>query len=190
MFSIVKRNFAPLIVGGSPADIADFPYQVSIRHWGNHICGGSIINPTTIVTAAHCIILPVLALSVRAGSSNRLTGGQVISEVIGTPHPLYNSVTRENDIAILKLITPLQLGPDVQPIRIPSQGSVEGLAEGTLLTASGWGYTSDGSKVLSEQLLQVILPAVSQETCQDVHGKTVIKDSMFCAGKYYLIWLK
>lgn len=53
-----------------------------------------------------------------------------------------------------------------------------------------FGYNSDDSKVLSEQLLQVILPAVLQETCQDVHGNTIIKDCMFCAVKYYLIWLK
>lgn len=96
-------------------------------HYGNHICGGSIINPTTIVTAAHCIILPIISLTIRAGSSNRLNGGQVIPITISFIHPLYNSITRENDIAIMKLVQPLVFGSGVQPINIPSQGSSEGL---------------------------------------------------------------
>lgn len=42
------------IVGGFDIDIEMAPYQISLQRRGQHFCGGSIINPTTIVTAAHC----------------------------------------------------------------------------------------------------------------------------------------
>ncbi|XP_070393998.1 transmembrane protease serine 3-like [Dermacentor albipictus] len=43
------------IVGGRPAKQCEFPWQVSLQVNGYHICGGSIISPDTVVTAAHCL---------------------------------------------------------------------------------------------------------------------------------------
>ena len=47
------------IVGGSNADISDYPWQVSLqlRSGGSwyHICGGSIIDNKWVVTASHCV---------------------------------------------------------------------------------------------------------------------------------------
>lgn len=42
------------IVGGENADIADYPYQVSIMIENYHACGGSILSNSFILTAAHC----------------------------------------------------------------------------------------------------------------------------------------
>lgn len=41
------------IVGGSPVDIRERPFQVSIKT-GQSLCGGAIIGPSWIITAAHC----------------------------------------------------------------------------------------------------------------------------------------
>ncbi|XP_014474147.1 PREDICTED: trypsin-2-like [Dinoponera quadriceps] len=43
------------IVGGFMAKEGQFPYQVSLRSYGSHYCGGSIIGETHILTAAHCV---------------------------------------------------------------------------------------------------------------------------------------
>lgn len=44
------------IVGGQLAATAQFPFQVSLRYFGSHICGGSIISENYILTAAHCVV--------------------------------------------------------------------------------------------------------------------------------------
>lgn len=45
----------PRIVGGRDAEINQFPYQISLRLYNQHICGGSIISKNYIITAAHCV---------------------------------------------------------------------------------------------------------------------------------------
>lgn len=44
------------IVGGEPADITEFPWQVRILDHGKHLCGGSILSEWWILTASHCLI--------------------------------------------------------------------------------------------------------------------------------------
>lgn len=57
------------IVGGTAASLGEFPYIVSIQNNGRHFCGGTLVNPTTIVTAAHCAVNQVASsLTVRAGT--------------------------------------------------------------------------------------------------------------------------
>jgi len=50
------------IVGGEEAPLHEFPWQISLRNLGSHICGGSIINSNQVITAAHCVegALPVM----------------------------------------------------------------------------------------------------------------------------------
>nr|CAD7205937.1 unnamed protein product [Timema douglasi] len=43
------------IIGGEPASNNQFPYQVSLSISGYHVCGGSILTPTIVLTAAHCV---------------------------------------------------------------------------------------------------------------------------------------
>lgn len=42
------------IVGGSDADIANYPYQIALFFGQGHTCGGSILNTNTVISAAHC----------------------------------------------------------------------------------------------------------------------------------------
>merc|ERR1712179_729736 len=64
------------IIGGEEAPAHEFPWQISLRNLGSHICGGSIINKNQVITAAHCVegALPILDSVVAGAHHRRLEG--------------------------------------------------------------------------------------------------------------------
>lgn len=53
--AITERITPEKVLGGSDAQDGQFPYQVSLRIGGSHVCGGTIISDNFILTAAHCV---------------------------------------------------------------------------------------------------------------------------------------
>merc|ERR1719506_2235393 len=92
-------------------------------------------------------------------------------------HPQYNDRTLENDIALLQLSSPV----DYTPIGVGATPALE--TAGTPLTVSGWGTTSQGGS-LSDELMRVDVPVVSNQQCQASYGPAGanIADTMICAG--------
>ena len=62
------------IVGGEAAPEM-IPWQVFMLMENKFLCGGTVLDSCTILSAAHCEI--TTGDSIRAGSTNRQTGGQV-----------------------------------------------------------------------------------------------------------------
>lgn len=180
------------IVGGTPVEPNSLPFQISLMRRGilassafSHSCGGSILDATTILNAAHCVdgINNFARLRVVAGDHtlSDTTGNEQTSDVANViMHASYSSSTYENDIAIIKLVTPLDLsGPTAQPVNLPESQSEP--AVGSLLTVSGWGTTSAGGSI-SDVLLKVDVPVVSDAECETKYGAGTILPSMLCAG--------
>lgn len=114
-----------LIVGGEQTTIERFPWIVSLQRLGSHFCGGSIISTTRILSAAHCTLnVPSTSISIRAGSTNNLAGGQFIGVSQVHNHPQYNPSTIDNDICVVVIGSPLNLAPvGVSAIPMPVQGA-------------------------------------------------------------------
>ncbi|CAH1374098.1 unnamed protein product [Tenebrio molitor] len=168
------------IIGGTPAHVYKLPYQVSLQNEEGHMCGGSIIHKSYILTAAHCLI-GEKKLSIRAGSDFHEKGGTVRQVCAVTIHNKYNDDKEDYDydIAILKLCQDLPLGDKILPVALPTFNEI--IKDGTPVLTSGWGYTE--KNVLSPQLLQVALVTVNQTTCRNNYkGVGVITGRMFCAG--------
>lgn len=164
------------IVGGHPTTAENYPYQASLEHLGQHVCGGSILNEMTILTAAHCTYEYPNNLTIRAGTSTIGPGGGVYQLSKVTQHPNFDPETGDYDISVLTLSSDITLGPSVRPITLSSAT----LQPGINCTATGWGFDRENGKV-SDQLQAVELETVSRAECRnDYQGIVPITDRMMC----------
>jgi len=127
------------IFGGEYADEGQFPFMVELAIDGAFICGGSLIGPYHVVTAAHCTgLVTTEALQIWAGSvDHSLDQGVFINVAAIYNHPDYNSDTLKNDIAVIKLKTPF---PKATGVRTISLASIL-VNTGVEVTFAGWGKT-------------------------------------------------
>ncbi|XP_028128523.2 trypsin, partial [Diabrotica virgifera virgifera] len=166
------------IVGGDKTDISAHPYQVSVQYYDRHFCGGFLISSTWVVTAAHCLTQGYSTnLNIRAGSSRAHSGGQAVNVIKYVIHSSYSDYTLNNDIALLQLASAVTVA-NAKAATLPEAG--EALADDTSITVTGWGATRE-NRAGSEDLLQVVVPKVSQTTCA-LRYPGSITTNMFCAG--------
>ncbi|KAJ4349119.1 hypothetical protein N0V95_004861 [Ascochyta clinopodiicola] len=175
---------APAIVGGVPAVAGDFPFIVSLQKNGAHFCGGSLLDSTTVLTAAHCADGQTTSgLTVRAGSLNRNSGG-VTSQVSSlNVHPSFDPDVLSNDVAVLKLRTAIPTSSTIKYATLAAAGSDP--AANTVARVAGWGTTSSSGSS-SVTLRKVDVPIVSRATCKANYLKDTppkdVDNTMICAG--------
>jgi len=133
----------PAIVGGGQISIRQAPWQVAIRavipegKGLSLFCGGSILDASHILTAAHCVFdretghpIPPEAFAVRAGTADLASPEPEEQERAVTdvrPHPYYtydpdSGQVNPDDVAVLTLQQPLVLGPSATPIPLVAEG--------------------------------------------------------------------
>lgn len=182
-------DWSESIVGGQPVDIVDFPYVVAMLHFGVHRCGGSIVTPTKILTAAHCIRGVVTAFTtIRAGSSYHANGG-VTRQVRRTieHEDFHIPYGYNNDVGLLLLADALVYGLGIQSIPMAdSAATVRADSNGMV---SGWGYMQQNAWSIPDRLQAVSLPIVEQQQCVDAFARArpwpaVVTGQMLCAGFY------
>lgn len=177
--------------------IGEFPWMVAVLTTrGNKFeyrCGGSVIHPSVIMTAAHCVdAINGDHLKVRAGEwDTRNTNepwphqDRAVAEII--KHGDYYKHSVHNDIALLRLDKPLRLAPNVNTVCLPMQEArLEG---GQRCVVSGWGKDMFGRKGQYQPILKKIeLPIVEHGKCQRLLRQTKLgryfrlHRSFICAG--------
>ncbi|KAM6158601.1 transmembrane protease serine 4 [Rhynchocyon petersi] len=173
---------APRVVGGEPASVESWPWQVSLQYNRQHICGGSILDPYWILTAAHCFRKhrDMPNWKVRVGSDQlsnfpSLPVAKIFVIELNTIYP------KEKDIALVKLQFPLTFSGTVRPICLPF--SDEELAPATPLWVVGWGFTEQYGGKMSDALLQASIQVIDSVRCnaEDAYQGEVT-EKMLCAG--------
>ncbi|CAL8124258.1 unnamed protein product [Orchesella dallaii] len=196
--SVLHRSPSPQkrIVGGTEAKYGQFPWQVSVRRTSffgfssTHRCGGALINEQWVATAGHCVDdLMTSQIKIRLGEfdfsntkeSHAHQEKGIKKKIV---HPSYNFFTYENDLALLKLETPVNLTatPHIVPICLPGS---DDLLIGENATVTGWGRLSEGGQ-LPNTLQYVQVPIISNDKCRDMFLKSGrmehIPEIFLCAG--------
>ncbi|XP_040885431.1 tryptase [Toxotes jaculatrix] len=185
---------APLntrIVGGKNATAGSWPWQVSVhyRPLSFHICGGTLISDQWVLTAAHCIVTKSPdAWTLYFGRETQ--SGPNVHEVNRTltqviVHPDYNNTLFNNDIALMKLSSPVTFTDYIRPVCLASNSSQ--FYNSTLCWATGWGRIGkDEPLPASEPLQEVEIPVIGNKQCSCNYRPEPaanITGNMICAGQ-------
>ncbi|XP_063976921.1 chymotrypsin-2-like [Diachasmimorpha longicaudata] len=176
IFSAVTARAPQRIVNGNHAASGEFPFIVSLRfdfRDNKHICGGSIISPKHILTAAHCVdwLYPEDIIVV-SGTNRQNDRNAVFSRVHKiVKHPGFVRKTGasriQNDLAVLTLKESLNLDGYLQDaINLPTKS----WTPDTIATVAGWGYiysltSPDYSKDVPNDLSKLQVTIITHEEC-------------------------
>ncbi|XP_011156956.1 chymotrypsin-1-like [Solenopsis invicta] len=173
------------LVNAIPSSINEYPHCVSMRNRGQHMCGGSIIGPKHVLTAAHCVQNLPSSVTIVSGTSLLNQGGEShrIEKVFA--HENYNPYDPSGrgpyDIALIKLLDPITFNSQQKPIALPTSDIMKNDA----VTIAAWGSTGLGQRVHND-LRKLMMNAMLPGECQRLHGTAMkVAQSELCTLTSY-----
>ncbi|XP_062411994.1 cathepsin G-like isoform X3 [Sardina pilchardus] len=156
---------AEKIINGRKVADKDMKFMASVQNNGKHVCGGFVIKPNFVLTAAHCEKGLTGNVSVVLGAHNIHKAEKKQQYYIRKEdkiiHKEYNRVIAGNDIMLLKLSG--KIGKDVKTVKIPSSDDTK-MRSGTKCLVAGWGITTKNT--VTNRLQEAHVQVVNLQECQ------------------------
>ncbi|XP_049643534.1 blarina toxin-like [Suncus etruscus] len=187
------------IIGDWECEENSHPWQVALHYHGSHMCGGVLVHPQWVLTAAHCTSSEYevwLGLHNRFLDKHRAQRAEVSASF---PHPLYNMTLQNliansdlnwtefvntfrgsdfsHDLMLLRLKKPVQLTQSVQVLHLPTREP----QVGSSCSVSGWGSIIPDSITIPEALQCLNVTLLPEDICSQDHIYKVT-EFMLCAG--------
>jgi len=191
-----KKKVETLIVNGTEVPPGKYEFMAGLREdfYSPSVCGGSLVDPTHVLTAAHCF-----GPNLEYGYEYVQVGGRYtvgssdgydirVKNVI--IHPNHDPFTFDFDFAIIELEKPVDAS--ISPVKIANDYKYE--KAGSVATVAGWGTLFFQGPQTGVKM-EVDVPIVDSEICaanltaalEDLYGDDYytefqITPAMVCAG--------
>jgi len=170
-----NKKGEPRIVGGRPSS---WPWVVALTSDGTaagQYCGGSLIGPDAVLTAAHCQVRATEKVIVGRTDLNDATKGKVVGIKEVRNHAAYDQDSHDNDVAVIKLAEAVSVE------QVGLYGDPDRSGQSSLVI--GWGHVQEGGPP-SSKLLEVEVPIVTNDVCSAGYASdnVGITGNMLCAG--------
>ncbi|XP_028135106.1 brachyurin [Diabrotica virgifera virgifera] len=188
VYKLGNTNQALKIINGNPAKPHQFPYQVGMYVYTSSrsdFCGGSLISPNYVLTAAHCVDKAV-RVNMVFGAHN-ITDPEEKSQVrlSSTSFIVHEGWDgdniNKNDIALIKLPSPVQTSKVIKTVSIAAGTNKYVNSVGNV---AGWGLTKNDQTVVTPVLRYISPSILSNDDCKKVDQdyEAVILDTLLCSN--------
>uniref|UniRef100_A0A6P6Y0C4 Protein masquerade-like n=1 Tax=Dermatophagoides pteronyssinus TaxID=6956 RepID=A0A6P6Y0C4_DERPT len=180
------------VVGGSDSYPGEWCWQIALVNQQNkYICGGVLIGKQWALTAAHCVtnyLRKNEPIFIRAGEydltrNNRFGQMQKIQTIF--VHHNHNGQSLDNDIALMKLLSPIELNPNTCLVCLPTWNTNRTIQD-KLCTVTGYGFQHESGPI-ALRIREALIPIVNDQDCiMKINSVTekqfLLPASSFCAG--------